>query len=138
MRIFLLYLMAILYIVAGINHFWHPQLYLRIIPHFLPYHDAINTASGIAEILIVVLLFPKITRSIAAWALVFLLVIIFPANIQMAVDYAKENHPQTWAAYLRLPLQALLVWWALLYTNWYQRRKKRAVLFLPVKTKFGS
>lgn len=89
----------------------------------MPLHNAINIAAGVAEILLGVLLLPKATRSAAAWGLVVLLLLIFPANVQMAVDYSKEAHPQTWIAYLRLPLQGLLVWWALAYTDWYQRRR---------------
>jgi len=94
MKIFFLYLMTFAYLLEGINHFWHPQLYLKIVPHFLPAHKAINMAAGAAEILLGVLLLPKSTRSAAAWGVVLLLVLIFPANVQMAVDYTKENHPQ--------------------------------------------
>lgn len=122
-----MYVMAIAYVLAGINHFWHPQMYLKIIPQFLPLHEAINSASGILEIIIGVLLIPKATRNIAAWSLVILLVVIFPANIQMAIDYTKENHPQKWISYLRLPLQLPLIWWALIYTDWYRKRKEKPV-----------
>jgi uncharacterized membrane protein len=125
MKTFFLYLMAFAYVLAGINHFWHPQLYLKIIPQGLPFHNAINIASGFAEILLGLSLLVKNTRNAAAWGLVVLLVVIFAANIQMVIDYTKEHHPQLWAAYLRLPLQVLLVWWALLYTTWYQRRKEK-------------
>jgi uncharacterized membrane protein len=31
-----LYLMALIYIVAGLNHFRNPRLYLKIIPPYLP------------------------------------------------------------------------------------------------------
>lgn len=127
MKTFFLYVMAFSYVLAGLNHFWHPQFYLKIIPHVLPYHNAINMAAGVAELVLALLLLPKATRSAAAWCMAILLVIVFPANVQMAVDYTKENHPQTWAAYLRLPLQPLLIWWALSYTKWYgkERRRKR-------------
>lgn len=127
LKTILLYIMALAYILAGINHFWHPALYLKIIPHVLPMHNAVNIISGIAEIVIGILLFPKATRNFAAWSLVVLLIVIFPANIQMAVDYTRENHPQKWISYLRLPLQIPLIWWALVYTNWYKRRKSHSV-----------
>lgn len=71
------------------------------------------------EIVFGVLLLFKNTRNMAAWGLVVLLILIFPANIQMTINYTKENHPLLWLSYLRLPLQALLIWWALIYTNWY-------------------
>jgi uncharacterized membrane protein len=130
----LLYVMALGYIVAGINHFWHPQMYLKIVPHFLPLHEALNYLTGVLEILLGFLLFPKVTRNIAAWGLAILLVLIFPANIQMAIDYTKENHPQKWLTYLRLPLQFLLIWWALQYTNLSRTGKLKSQLFHFINT----
>ena len=116
--------MAILYIAAGLNHFRHPAMYLAIIPRFLPWPNAINAISGIAEIILGLLLFPKATRNAAAWGLVALLVAVFPANIQMAVDYTSQHHPYTWLTYARLLLQPLLIWWAASYTEWYQTRSR--------------
>ncbi|HZH67515.1 MAG TPA: MauE/DoxX family redox-associated membrane protein [Flavisolibacter sp.] len=116
----LLYVMAVLFVLAGANHFWHPAGYLKIIPPFLPYHEAINYVTGALEILFGALLLFKATRNIAAWGLILLLILVFPANIQMAYDYKQQGHPLLWAAYLRLPLQLLLIWWVLIYTNWYR------------------
>lgn len=124
MKKLLLYTMATLYIAAGINHFRNPAVYLKIIPPYLPWHNAVNGISGIAEIILGLLLFPKSTRNVAAWGLVILLILIFPANVQMAVDWTKENHPQKWLAYARLPLQALLIWWAVSYTHWYESKRQ--------------
>ncbi len=121
----LLYIMALAYIAAGINHFRNPAMYLKIIPPYLPWHDGINIISGVAEIFLGLLLFPKQTRSIAAWGLVVLLILIFPANIQMAIDYTAQAHPQKWLSYARLPLQPLLIWWAVTYTDWYRLRKTK-------------
>lgn len=120
----MLYVMAMLYVAAGINHFRNPAMYSKIIPHFLPWHKAINAVSGAAEILLGLLLFPKQTRSTAAWGLVVLLIAVFPANVQMAVDYTAQHHPYTWLTYARLPLQPVLIWWAVSYTGWYKARKR--------------
>jgi uncharacterized membrane protein len=46
-----------------------------------------------------------------------LLIAIFPANIQMLVNYLHQNHAGLWLAIARLPLQAVLIWWAYLYTK---------------------
>ncbi|MEI9955392.1 MAG: hypothetical protein WDM90_03575 [Ferruginibacter sp.] len=45
-------IIPIFYIGAGINHFWHPQSYYKIIPDYLPYHSFINQFSGAAEIIL--------------------------------------------------------------------------------------
>ncbi|MDB5207862.1 MAG: hypothetical protein JWR72_2937 [Flavisolibacter sp.] len=117
---FFLYGMAMLYVLAGVNHFWHPEGYLRLMPDFLPLHEQLNYLTGILEVLFAILLLFRVTRSTGAWGLIILLILIFPANIQMAVDYTQEGHPLVWLAYLRLPLQLILIWWVMIYTNWYR------------------
>lgn len=51
-----LYLMASLYILAGLNHFRKPQFYIRIIPSYFPNPKLLNILSGGAEIILGVLL----------------------------------------------------------------------------------
>ncbi len=117
MRPFLLYLMAVLYIAAGINHFINPAMYRRIMPPWLPAHQALVILSGIAEILLGAMLLFRTTQVVAAWGLIILLFAVFPANIQMWLNYRASGHPYTWVALLRLPLQVLLIWWAYTYTK---------------------
>ena len=116
-RTFFIYLMAAAYIAAGINHFVHPQTYMAIMPPWLPAHSVLIFISGVIEVLLGILLFPKTTRRIAAWGVILLLLAVFPANIQMLVNFCKEEHPLIWLAVLRLPLQVLLIWWAYQYTK---------------------
>ncbi len=93
-----LYLMSLLYVAAGINHFIHPQTYLRIMPPWLPAPGALVAVSGAAEVLLGLLLLPHRTRRAAAWGVMALLVAVFPANIQMALDWQGAHHPYLWAA----------------------------------------
>lgn len=112
-----LYLMALLYFAAGVNHFINPKIYVKIIPRWLPQPELINYISGASEIVLALLLIPVLTRITAAWLLIALLVVIFPANIQMLINYQRAKHPMLWLAWLRLPLQIILIWWAWLYTQ---------------------
>jgi uncharacterized membrane protein len=77
--------MALLYVVAGINHFLHPEMYVSIMPRFLPAssYRPLVAVSGIFEAVLGLMLIPTTTRNIAAWGIVILLIVIFPANIQM-------------------------------------------------------
>ena len=109
--------MAFLYIAAGINHFIRPGMYKRIMPVYLPWHLELIYISGLGEIILGLLLIPLATRVTAAWLLIALLIAVFPANIQMAVNYARSANPYLWIAIVRLPLQAVLIWWAWLYTR---------------------
>lgn len=112
-----LYIMALFYMGAGINHFIHPRFYTAIMPSWLQWHSALVLISGIAELLLGIFLIPVSTRRVAAWGLIALLVAVFPANVQMMMNYIHEQNPKTWISILRLPLQALLIWWAWIYTK---------------------
>jgi uncharacterized membrane protein len=112
-----LYLMALLYIAAGINHFIHPAFYIKIMPPWLPNHAALVLISGVCEAAFGLLLLLQPTRRLAAWLIILLLIAIFPANIQMMLNYMEQHHPQLWMAIIRLPLQLLLIWWAYRFTK---------------------
>lgn len=109
--------MSVLYVVAGVNHFWHKAMYLAIMPAWLSYHEALVLLSGAFEILLGLLLIPLRTRHLAAWGIILLLLAVFPANIQMMLNFMHMQHPYTWLTIARLPLQLLLIWWAYGFTK---------------------
>jgi uncharacterized membrane protein len=109
--------MVLLYIAAGTNHLIHPDVYRQIMPAWVPMHDALIFISGICEIIFALFLLPPLTRRIAAWCIIALLIAVFPANIQMMLNYLHENKPRLWLSVLRLPLQIVLIWWAYLFTK---------------------
>ncbi|MGB3779041.1 MAG: MauE/DoxX family redox-associated membrane protein [Tunicatimonas sp.] len=115
LKLVLLYLMAALYVAAGVNHFLRPRMYVRIIPPYLPAPELLNYAAGAAEMVLgVALLFPA-TRPWAAWGIIALLVAVFPANLYM-YQQGTPGIP-SWALLLRLPLQGALIAWAWWYTR---------------------
>ena len=116
--------MALLYLVAGINHFLHKEFYLAIMPTWMGYHELLIIVSGICEILLSLLLLPIKTRSFAAWGIILLLVAVFPANVQMMVNYYHDQNTQLWISILRLPLQIVLVWWAYTFTTHHAKSVK--------------
>lgn len=117
MKLVFLYIMAVVYFAAGIYHFVQPGFYKKIMPPYLPYHMQLIYVSGVCEIVFGLLLLPASTRVFAAWAIIALLIAIFPANIQMAINFWQKKNPYLWIALLRLPLQVILIWWAYLYTK---------------------
>ena len=111
----LLWLAAIFFVVAGANHFRQTELYLGMMPPGLPWPEALNYISGVAEILGGLGLLWSATRRIAGWGLLALLLAIFPANIHVAMqcDMPGMDVSPT-ALWLRLPFQAVFiawVWW---------------------------
>ena len=97
-------------------HFVSPEPFLRMMPAALPWHLGLVYVSGAAEILGGIgLLIPK-TRRAAAWGLLLLLVAVFPANINMAVNeiYLDGMPHEPWILWARLPLQlvgAAVIYW---------------------------
>ena len=124
----MLYSMTMLYVTAGILHFVHPASYLGIMPHWLSFPAALVAISGAAEILFGLLLLPIATRPIAALLIILLLIAVFPANIQMAINYWHEHNHYLWLAVVRLPLQVALIWWAWQYTDSGIKKKKAATM----------
>ena len=110
-----LWIMAVLYILAGINHFVMPRFYEKIIPPFFQNKQLINWISGGAEILLGILLFIPTYTSLAAWGIIVLLIAVFPANIYHFMRGWKKRKMVVVLA-IRLPLQFLLIWWAYLFT----------------------
>jgi uncharacterized membrane protein len=114
-----LWVMAVFYVVAGINHLVRPGMYVSIMPGFLPEssYRPLVTISGVCESVFGLLLIPPATRQTAAWLIIVLLIAIFPSNIQMTIDFARRHNPYTWLTWLRLPLQLGLIWWAYTFTR---------------------
>jgi uncharacterized membrane protein len=69
-------------------------------------------ASGVAELLCAAGLAVPRTRRVAGWATAALMLAVFPANIQMALDADGHSDVYRWVTYARLPLQVPLVVWA--------------------------
>jgi uncharacterized membrane protein len=93
-----------------------PRFYLRIIPPYLPWHEALNYTSGLAEIVLgLFLLFPSYSNS-AAWGIIGLLIAIFPANIYHLTSLKPAKANLKWILYLRLPFQGILILWAWWHT----------------------
>ena len=110
------YIMSAFFVYAGFTHFKNPKFFLKIMPPYIPYHNFMVSASGVAEIVLGLgLLFPT-TRTFAAWGIIALLIAVFPANYYMAVG-EKFQQMSPYLRWGRLPVQALLIWWAYQYTK---------------------
>lgn len=111
------YLLGALFVVAGVNHFFHTAFYVSIMPPYLPWHLGLVYISGVAEAGLGCLLLLRRWAVWAAWGLIALMVTVFPANLHMAMH--PDLYPTIPIAvlWLRLPLQGLLIAWAYWYTR---------------------
>ena len=100
----------------GVAHFVVPDSFVRIVPAWLPAPLALVWVSGFFEILGGAgLLVPRVRRA-ASYGLVALYLAVFPANVNMAVNHLTfDGHTPVPPAllWLRLPLQAVLIAWAI-------------------------
>jgi uncharacterized membrane protein len=112
--------MAIFYVVAGVNHFLHPDFYMPMMPAYVPWHRAMVYLSGAAEIVLGVGVLIPATRQRAAWGLITLLIAIFPANLHIALYdvplFGRDEGLGIWN-WVRLPFQLLLIAWAWWHTR---------------------
>ncbi len=110
---------GLLFVFAGIVHFVRPEFYEEVMPPMLPGPRQLIYISGFFEILGGVGLWSSRFKRPAAWGLIALLVAVYPANIYHAIK--REEFPGFLgsAAYhiIRLPLQAVMVWWVWRFTR---------------------
>ena len=106
--------MGLLLVAAGVGHFIFPSALDSIVPTVLPGDPRIYTyVSGVAEIAIgAALLAPlrmmvlgKSIRLWGAYGAFALFLAVYPANINMAIQWSDRPMPDPLFAYARLPFQ---------------------------------
>ncbi|MDZ4816029.1 MAG: DoxX family protein [Verrucomicrobiota bacterium] len=110
-------MIGLFFILAGANHFAHPEPYISMMPSYLPWPRLLVEISGVAEIVGGIgFMIPRL-RFISAWGLIALLVAVFPANLNVAINgWPSVTIPQ-WVLWVRLPFQLLFIWWIYLLCN---------------------
>jgi uncharacterized membrane protein len=99
------------FIAAGANHFRNPRFYRAIMPDYLPAHDELVAASGVAEIAGGAALLHPRTRRLGAWWLIATLIAVFPANLHMALHPERYRQIPPAGLYARLPFQLVFIAW---------------------------
>ena len=117
-----------LFIAAGVLHFLIPGAYLAVMTPWLPSPRALVLVSGGFEVLGGLgVLFPPPLRRWAGWGLAALLVAVFPVNIHMAVEgIGLSGTLGRLLLWLRLPVQLVLIAWALRASGAWPRRRGRS------------
>jgi uncharacterized membrane protein len=121
MRIALFYIMILLYVGAGINHFINPHLYLKIMPFYIPFKMEAVFISGLCEIIFAILLLFNSTRKLGVWLIIAMLISFFAVHVQMVFDNWSNKNLFFWILILRIPLQFALIYWAYLYLKPFQK-----------------
>tara|TARA_B100001248_G_scaffold148003_2_gene111163 strand:- start:1944 stop:2411 length:468 start_codon:yes stop_codon:yes gene_type:complete len=142
-RLITILVMSFLYVFIGVKHFIDPQYFINITPPQIEYKSFAVYFTGAIEVLGGLLILNKKTRKTGAYMLIFLLIIVFPANIYL---YLSETPQQLLGisktqALTRIPFQAPLI----LIAYWHSKEKHpkwvdylSALVFIPTIIYFLS
>lgn len=112
-----LYSIGALFVFTGIAHFFLDDFLASIIPPILPYKKFLVYASGVYELIIGLAMLISPFKKAAAWAMVVLLISVFPVHIYMYFDQENFSQFPTIFFPLRIALQFLLIYWAYCHTK---------------------
>ena len=107
-------LLGLFLIYAGVRHFQVPKFFIKITPPWGPSPEKMNVFIGCVEILLGLAVIVPSTRSLGAWGIILLLILVFPANIYHH-QLARKKGKHVTATLIRLPFQFLFMWWAYQY-----------------------
>ena len=100
---------------AGAMHFVKPDFFDPLVPQWMPGSARLVThLSGVAELTAAVLIANPRTRRLGGWFALAVLVGVYPANIQAALDGGMPDMDPPFdsaaAAWIRLPFQLPMIW----------------------------
>ena len=114
--------LAAFMVVAGVLHFVIPRGYERIVPRLLGHARVLVASTGVAEIAAGLLVAVPRTRRLGARVTFALLVVVWPANVQMALDGGLSGAGPVLGsaavAWIRVALQVPLLAWAGRHIGW--------------------
>jgi uncharacterized membrane protein len=125
------HLMGYILLGAGVGHFLFPGPLDSIVPPALPGDPRIYTyLSGVAEIAIGMALLTPLSKRVlgkpvklwGAYGAFALFLAVYPANINMAIQWSDRAMPEPLIAYARLPFQFYFLWAAWKLIKAIQRR----------------
>ena len=125
-----IFITSMFYVSVGIKHFLDPDWFLIIIPPYLKFISIeLVYISGFFEIFFgFLMLLPKY-RKIAGYAIILLLLAVYPANIYLAFNKEVQDLigiSQFMALWVRLPIQFLLIFIA--YSIAEENKKNKIII----------
>ena len=110
-KLITIYFMSIAYAYVGVRHFIDPDFFLAIMPNYLTFHLEFVYLSGIAEVVLGLMLLSRKTRKTGAIGIIILLIFVFPANIHLVQSELSQSLlgvTKSQSIY-RLPFQGLFI-----------------------------
>jgi len=111
-----LLIISLFFLIGSMSHFFLSEFFINAMPDYLIFHREIVFISGICELLGATAILIAKYRVLAAYGLIILCIVVFPVNINMALHPEQFSNIPITILYLRLPLQAVFIWfiwWAI-------------------------
>jgi uncharacterized membrane protein len=123
------WILAVVFVAAGIGHLSAPEPFLAITPSWVPFAPQVIFITGLCELAGAVALVTKPLRWWAGVAFAAYALCVWPANFKHAIDGIALPHvTNSWLYHgPRLAFQPVIIWWALYCANvidWPWRRKR--------------
>src|SRR5580700_4518926 len=127
-RAIMRWMLAALFLAAGVAHLAAPDKLLAITPSWVPFAPQVIFVTGLCEFAGVVALLTRPLRKPAGIALSAYALCVWPANFKHAIEHIDLPHiSNSWLYHgPRLALQPVIIWWALYCSgviDWPWQRK---------------
>ncbi len=103
-------IVAALFLTSGVLHLVNPSAFVWLMPPWLPLQTELIVISGVMELAAAIGLILK--QRWAPLLTILTLLAVWPANWWFAIDSLTTNPDIALIAWLRLPLQLPLLWFA--------------------------
>jgi uncharacterized membrane protein len=127
-RLAMRWILAALYVAAGIGHLWAPDKLLAITPSFVPFAPQVIFLTGLFEFAASAALLTRPLRRWAGVAMALYALCVWPANFKHALE-GIDLLTTSWLYHgPRLAFQPVIIWWALYSSeaiDWPWRRKAK-------------
>src|SRR3569833_2035044 len=115
MRATMRWVIAALFVAAGMAHLAVPDKLLEITPSWVPFAPQVIILTGVFEFAVSVALFTRSLRHGAGIAMAIYAICVWPANFKHAIEGTDLPYiANSWLYHgPRLAMQPVIVWWAL-------------------------
>ena len=110
--------LSVILFIAGFTHLIKPQIYLKAMPPYIPYHYELIIISGIFEVIFSAGLLFKASIKITSWLLAIFFIAILPSHIHVSLNGIEFfGITSKYLLWLRTLLQSVFIFWAIKCRN---------------------
>ena len=121
LELVIMLLVSLVFLTSGITHFTNTAFYLSIMPPLIPSPLLVVYLTAVVELILLAGLWVAKTRYYSAIGLIIFCLLVYPANIYMAMYPDRFPQYTIPALYVRLVLQFVLIYFVWLVRGPYPK-----------------